>query len=276
MKTTDAAEVINGAHDSNEVPEREPAQRKRWPAQRPHADSADPHGVDGPDELEVAVGEGAGGIRVAGRFFGAFDAGHPGFQEAQEGAAGGGGDRKDGNGKADRGGAGTIRQLSANKMSAQVWIAILVGVAAAADDLARRQIANWIPAAALAGGLGWQIAQHGWWGWLYALGGAAAGFGVFLIFYLLGGMGGGDIKLMAGFGALLGVSRLLEAALWTAACGGILAALAIGFSTLRGLWRGAAGKGSPRSAIGERRRLESIPYAPAIAAGVLLSLVPKV
>ena len=38
-----------------------------------------------------------------------------------------------------------------------------------------------------------------------------AGAGVFLIFYLLGGMGGGDVKLMAGFGAVLGVPRLLEA-----------------------------------------------------------------
>ena len=40
---------------------------------------------------------------------------------------------------------------------------------------------------------------------LYALGGTVVGFAVFLIFYLLGGMGGGDVKLMAGFGALLGV-----------------------------------------------------------------------
>jgi prepilin peptidase CpaA len=151
-------------------------------------------------------------------------------------------------------------------MSAQVWIAILVGVAAAADDLARRQIANWIPAAALAGGLGWQIAQHGWWGWLYALGGAAAGFGVFLIFYLLGGMGGGDIKLMAGFGALLGAGRLLEAALWTAATGGLLALGVLAFRSLRQRVGGAVAAGPSD---------DSIPYAPAIALGVWLSLVPK-
>jgi prepilin peptidase CpaA len=149
-------------------------------------------------------------------------------------------------------------------MNAQVWIAILVGVAAAVDDLARRQIANWIPAAALAGGLGWQIGQHGWWGWLYALGGAAAGFGVFLIFYLLGGMGGGDIKLMTGFGALLGAERLLEAALWTAGTGGLLALGVLAFRSLRRRSGAAAGASS-----------DSIPYAPAIALGVWLSLVPK-
>ena len=40
-------------------------------------------------------------------------------------------------------------------MSIQVWIAIVVGLAAVIDDLARRHIANWIPIAALAGGFGW-------------------------------------------------------------------------------------------------------------------------
>ena len=106
-------------------------------------------------------------------------------------------------------------------MTTQVWIAVLVGLAATVDDLVRRQIANWIPAAALAGGFGWQIGQDGWMGALHALGGAAAGFAVFLAFYLLGGMGGGDVKLMAGFGALLGTGRLIEAALWTAGVGGV-------------------------------------------------------
>lgn len=154
-------------------------------------------------------------------------------------------------------------------MNAQVWIAILVGVAAAADDLARRQISNWIPAAALAGGLGWQIGQNGWWGVLYSLGGAAAGFGAFLIFYLLGGMGGGDIKLMAGFGALLGAGRLLEAALWTAGVGGLLAIGVLGFRALRKR-SGAKVSGAAPGGAGD-----SIPYAPAIALGVWLSLVPK-
>ncbi len=154
-------------------------------------------------------------------------------------------------------------------MNAQVVIAILVGVAAVVDDLARRHIANWIPMAALAGGLGWQVGQHGWWGLVVALGGAAAGFGVFLIFYLLGGMGGGDIKLMAGFGALLGAGRLLEAALWTAGAGGLLALGALAFRWLRKRARGESKAAAPVAAD------DSIPYAPAIALGVWLSLIPK-
>jgi prepilin peptidase CpaA len=154
-------------------------------------------------------------------------------------------------------------------MNAQVWIAILVGLAASIDDLARRHIANWIPAAALAGGFGWQIGQGGWHGALTALGGTIAGFAVFLVFYLLGGMGGGDVKLMAGFGALLGAGRLLEAALWTAGVGGILA---VGTITWRILRRRLGGKAPDAAAV---EREASIPYAPAIALGVWLSLVPK-
>ena len=164
-------------------------------------------------------------------------------------------------------------------MSMQVWIAIGVGLAAVIDDLARRHIANWIPAAALAGGFGWHMGQNGWQGALTALAGAAVGFLVFLIFFLLGGMGGGDVKLMAGFGALLGTGRLLEAALWTAGIGGIMAVTILGWKALRrgiGTWMGAAEENAshPLSAE-EREREASIPYAPAIALGVWISLVPK-
>jgi prepilin peptidase CpaA len=154
-------------------------------------------------------------------------------------------------------------------MNAQVWIAILVGLAASIDDLARRHIANWIPAAALAGGFGWQIGQGGWQGALTALGGTIVGFAVFLVFYVLGGMGGGDVKLMAGFGALLGAGHLLEAALWTAGVGGIIAVGAIAWKALRR----SLGRGATDMAAVEREA--SIPYAPAIALGVWLSLVPK-
>jgi prepilin peptidase CpaA len=154
-------------------------------------------------------------------------------------------------------------------MTAQIWIAILVGMAAVIDDLRRRHIANWIPAAALAGGFGWQIGSNGLGsGFIVALSGAAVGFSAFLVFYLLGGMGGGDVKLMAGFGALLGVRGSIEAALWTAGVGGFLALGAILFKKAHAKFRAQQEKT-------EAQQEESIPYAPAIALGVWLSLVPK-
>ena len=166
-------------------------------------------------------------------------------------------------------------------MSMQAWIAVLVGVAAVVDDLSRRHIANWIPAAALAGGFGWQIGVHGWSGAWTAAGGTLAGFAVFLIFYLLGGMGGGDVKLMAGFGALLGPSQLLAAALWTGAVGGVLAVGAIGWKALRRRFgrqpRESAQEPqlSPEERDELRDREASIPYAPAIALGVWLSMAAR-
>lgn len=150
-------------------------------------------------------------------------------------------------------------------MSPEIWIAAVLGIAATAEDLFRRRISNWIPVAALGGGIGCQVGERGWMGLPIALAGAVCGFAVFLIFYWLGGMGGGDVKLMAGFGAVLGAGRLVEAALWTAGIGGLLAVAVIGFQALRSLWRTG---GTPSDS-------KSIPYAPAITAGVWLALIPK-
>jgi prepilin peptidase CpaA len=169
--------------------------------------------------------------------------------------------------------------VTAQVMTAQVWIAGIVGVAAIVDDVTRRKIANWIPCSAFVAGMILQIVQGGWRGAGAALLGTAAGAGVFLIFYLMGGMGGGDVKLMAGFGAVLGWRQLLEAALWTAGCGGVMAALVIGAGAIRQIWRSKNSVKIETAQCGNdsRRGLksDSIPYAPAIAAGVWLSLVPK-
>ena len=163
-------------------------------------------------------------------------------------------------------------------MTPQAWIAGIVGVAAIVDDLSRRQISNWISGSAFAAGLILQTVEGGWRGAGSALLGTLTGAAVFLIFYLLGGMGGGDIKLMAGFGAVLGVKRLLEAALWTAGCGGLLALAVIGVRTVRDISRkrSAAGAVPPQGAnvvSQDSKQADSIPYAPAIAAGVWLTLV---
>jgi prepilin peptidase CpaA len=149
-------------------------------------------------------------------------------------------------------------------LQAELWIAGLVGAAATIEDLVRRTISNWLSLAALAGGMVCQCLAFGWHGVLAGLAGAAAGFGIFLVFYLLGGMGGGDVKLMAGFGALLGASRLLQAAFWTAIIGGVVAAVVVVIHMLRNRKQPTgAGRAQPLF----------IPYAPAIACGVWLALL---
>lgn len=60
-------------------------------------------------------------------------------------------------------------------------------------------------------------------GFLWALGGAAIGFGVLFPLWLLRMMGAGDVKLMAMTGALLGVDAVQTALVGTLAAGGIFA-----------------------------------------------------
>jgi prepilin peptidase CpaA len=148
-------------------------------------------------------------------------------------------------------------------MSLETGIALLTGSAAMVEDLRHRTVSNGIVVALLCGGLLCQVIDKGWPGVPAAVLGALSGFGVFLVFYLLGGMGGGDIKLMAGFGALLGVGRLVQAALWTAIIGALLAVIVLAVSWVRR-------KRDPASAAEPR----TIPYAPAIALGVWMALIP--
>jgi prepilin peptidase CpaA len=157
-------------------------------------------------------------------------------------------------------------------MSPRALLIVLVGVAAVIQDLGWRRISNWTSGGALVSGLIVHGIERGWMGALHSLLGAVIGFGVFLIFYLLGGMGGGDVKLMAGFGALLGDKQILPAALLAAASGGLIA---LGFLAVRWLVRRIrvwVGHPAP-AAVGGVDARECIPYAPAITIGAWLALV---
>jgi prepilin peptidase CpaA len=139
----------------------------------------------------------------------------------------------------------------------QFILCLLVGLVATVEDLWRRRISNCTVLAGLAVGLALQIALRGWMrGPAAWLGGAAVGFGVFLIFFLAGGMGGGDIKLMAALGACLGPAQILRAALITAVAGALLACGHLFWNWIR-----------------RRESAPSIPYAPAILIGSLLSFL---
>lgn len=128
------------------------------------------------------------------------------------------------------------------------------GLIAAFSDIRSRTIPNWISVSLALFGLSW----HAWYDGLPGLASASlgliAGFAVFLVFYLLGAMGGGDIKLMAALGSVLSVPALFEAAVWTAIIGAMIALLARTFALLR------------------KTKAVAIPYAPAIVTGAWLTL----
>jgi prepilin peptidase CpaA len=134
-----------------------------------------------------------------------------------------------------------------------LWALVLIlGCGAAFEDIRRRNIPNWINVGALGAALLYQTISRGWAGLGMAVSGAVIGFAVFLIFYWLGAMGGGDIKLMAAFGGLLGPPGILLAAVLAALIGALMAAAALAWS-----------------------RRSTIPYAPAIVLGAWLALLGK-
>ena len=121
-------------------------------------------------------------------------------------------------------------------MSEFLDIITIVAVAlAACIDARSRRIPNWLTlptaAAALIGGFLFFILQGDWpggWDWLqFSVKGWLVGIGIFLIPFMLGGMGGGDVKLMGAIGALKGMSFVIETALFGALWGGLLAIVAI-------------------------------------------------
>lgn len=150
-------------------------------------------------------------------------------------------------------------------ISLQVGLALLVGTAAVAEDLRTRTISNWTTFGAMAAGLLYHSVTGGWSGLGSSLIGLIVGFCAFLVFYLLGGMGGGDVKLMAGFGAILGGAVASgQAAIFAAGVGGVLALAVLGVRWLRALSRRQTIANSP-----------FIPYAPAITAGAWLTLLAR-
>lgn len=153
-------------------------------------------------------------------------------------------------------------------MSVPTALALGLGVAACVSDLRSRTIPNWLTLAGCVCGLAW----HGWTGGLagaaWALAGAACGFAALLAVYLLGGAGGGDVKLLAAFGAMVGPVVMAQSLLWIGLAGGLAAAGVV-------LWR-HSGRLLRRQAVNQDlscRRLDFIPYAPAITAGVWLSML---
>jgi prepilin peptidase CpaA len=88
---------------------------------------------------------------------------------------------------------------------------IIFLAAAVYTDLRDHRIPNMIALSAALVGVCAHLYLAGLDGAGFALGGLAVGMGLLLPFYALGGMGAGDVKLMAGIGAFLGPQQTLLA-----------------------------------------------------------------
>lgn len=87
--------------------------------------------------------------------------------------------------------------------------AVALTLVALVWDLRTRRIPNAVTVSAFLAALLFHGIAGGWAGLGHALGGFGTGFGLLFILWLVGGGGGGDVKLMGALGAWLGAPLVL-------------------------------------------------------------------
>lgn len=98
-------------------------------------------------------------------------------------------------------------------------------VIAAATDIRSRRIPNWLTFPAIIAGILYHFFTAGIQGGLLSMAGVLMGMAFFLPFYIKGGTGAGDVKLMGAVGAFLGPRGVFYAFLFTSMAGGVYACL---------------------------------------------------
>ena len=100
-------------------------------------------------------------------------------------------------------------------------------IAAAINDLRFQKIPNLLTYPSMVVAVGCHVVMNGLNGLLFSAGGLALGIAVFILPYLLRGMGAGDAKLMGAVGAILGARGVFIAFLLTAIIGGVYALMIV-------------------------------------------------
>ena len=105
------------------------------------------------------------------------------------------------------------------------YVLILLVTLASLFDLRLGKIPNALTYPACIFGLGFAATTWNWSAFSSSLLGLAVGFLPLFGLYLIGGLGGGDVKLMAAVGALMGYSFTLNALITSILVGGLIALL---------------------------------------------------
>ncbi len=108
----------------------------------------------------------------------------------------------------------------------ELFISIILVVAliiATITDIRSQRIYNWLTFPLILSGLLFHTLDSGLDGLMLSGSGFALGLGLMIVPFFLGLMGAGDVKLMAGIGAWLGLNATFTAFLFTCVAGGVYA-----------------------------------------------------
>ena len=104
-----------------------------------------------------------------------------------------------------------------------IWVVTTVLIVAAVIDGYKLKVPNWITFPMILSGWAFNLAYFGWAGLGWSLVGTAVGLALLLPAYAIGGMGAGDVKLLAGVGAWVGGTVTFYAFCVSAVIGGVIA-----------------------------------------------------
>ena len=156
------------------------------------------------------------------------------------------------------------------------WVPLLliaVLLIAAMTDFRSAKIPNWLTMPMIAAGLVSHALAGGWSGFMNSLQGFGLGFGLFLTLYWLGGLGAGDVKLVAAIGSVMGPAGTVSALMAVGAVSGVYG---VCLMLHHWGWRGSLIRlhqslwGS-RALVSPCNRL-TFRFGPVIALGTILSL----
>ncbi|MBM7661638.1 prepilin peptidase CpaA [Bacillus mesophilus] len=102
------------------------------------------------------------------------------------------------------------------------FVLIVILLVSLYTDLKNRKILNIVTLPGIVIGFMLNLYISGLEGFLFSGKGFLLGFGLFLIPFLRGGIGAGDVKLMAAIGAMKGATFVFHAFLYTAIIGGLI------------------------------------------------------
>jgi prepilin peptidase CpaA len=161
--------------------------------------------------------------------------------------------------------------------TAGLFVLVLVLIVAVYGEVKENRIPNWLTLSGMSLGLliGYLYGERAFWS---HLGGMVIGFGFLFVFYVFGGIGGGDVKLMGAVGSLMGADLIKPTLFYTAAMGAMLAVLIViwqptfwsritSYGRKLAFWRQAAGEPPAQSPP------VTVPYGVAIAVGCLMTLL---
>lgn len=162
-------------------------------------------------------------------------------------------------------------------------VALMSTTIAGIIDVRRCYIPNWLTLGLIVSGLLFHLVMPNGRGWVFSMAGFGFGFAVLLPLFVRGGVGGADVKLLAGIGSWVGMHDVMAIFLVFGFLTGVYATSLVLFTQERGnvLRRIANGASMPERIDevvaqdpGERKR-RVIPMAPAMAIAIMvLAVVP--